>query len=328
MKIRRLSENQLEACSDFWWSLYKDRPYVHRPDGFQTLNTTPVGPGYFSDHLGYALSSGEYSSNWAGDVSCDSVLLAEDKGIKGILVAAIDNQDMSGKILSAYTTRDAVGSEVARSLLMEALEYFRSLGIQRAIAAPGLGASMEVESPIHLALLEEGFAWEDDWEPAYPARSYEVFLGGSLEGFELQPAIKEKIDQLGNEGIEIKRVEKSETPRLVRLDTGTDVDPFSNSHCGFVAAVDGLVVGWTFEVSVFEDAQRTLCQVGPEVISRYRRKGIGKVLQHLGTEEAVRCGAQGGWTATGVYNPARIIYQSVGWRYWYTSFGRISMILA
>jgi hypothetical protein len=38
----------------------------------------------------------------------------------------------------------------------------------------------------------------------------------------------------------------------------------------------------------------------------------GKVRHHLGTAEVVRQGAQYGWTATKIHNPARLIYRPVG----------------
>lgn len=123
-------------------------------------------------------------------------------------------------------------------------------------------------------------------------------------------------------------MDRGQKVKLQRLDTGLEVDPFgADSNCAFVGLVNGLVIGWTFEVCVFRDEGGMMGMVGPEVIPSYRRRGIGKVLHHLGTEEVVRQGAQGGWRGTEIYNPARLIYQSVGWRYWYTSFGRMSRIL-
>jgi len=148
--------------------------------------------------------------------------------------------------------------------------------------------------------------------------------GGTLEGFSLQPEIKEKIEQLREEGITIERCVREQSPNLRRLDTGTEVRIGDNSDCAFVAFVDGHAVGWTFEIYLFKDEGRVLCQVGPKVIPRFRGRGIGKVLHHLGIEEAKRQGAEGGWTATGLHNPARFIYRSVGWQYWYTCFSDMS----
>jgi ribosomal protein S18 acetylase RimI-like enzyme len=329
MKVIRFRENLLNSCAEFWWGIYEHMPYVHRPDGYQTLNTPPITPEYFIENIRWGLGCRDGASSWAGEVTEDGVFLAEEGGkIEGILVSSVNGEKRTGNILSAYVQRNARGREAADRLLEHALEHFRRLRLPRVVAAPGRGSSMEVECPIHLSLLGEGFAWEQDWKPAYPNEAYGVFLGGSLEGFRLQPEIREKIEQLRKEGIAIERVDRGQKVRLQRLDTGLKVDPFdADSNCAFVGFVNDLVVGWTFEVSVFRDEGRILAMVGPEVIPSYRRRGIGKVLHHLGMEEAVRQGAQGGWTATEIYNPARLIYQSVGWRYWYTSFGRMSRIL-
>lgn len=184
---------------------------------------------------------------------------------------------------------------------------------------------MEVECPIHLALLDAGCAWENDWRPGYPEHEYGVFLGGSLDGFCLRPEIGDKIATLHQQGVTIQCCLRDQFSSLRRLDTGVIVDTIDgNSDCAFVAFVDGLAVGWTFEISVFEDEGRMISQVEPEVIPSYRRRGIGKVLHHLGTEEAVRQGAQYGWTATQIHNPARLIYRSVGFRYWYMCFSGMS----
>ena len=287
MRLARFRQNQQDACAEFWWSLYRDMPYVHRPDGYQTLNTAPIGPEYFVKHLGYGLSSDDYPSRWQGKVADDSIFVVENGGkIEGVLVSAIDSHTHTGSILSAYVSRDAQGRETAECMLTEALNHFRKLGLRRAEAAPRRGSSMEVESPIHLALLESGFGWENDWEPAHPNETYGVFLGGSLEQFSVGPKIHRRVEELQSEGIKIERAERDSFPSLRRLDTGEIVDSIDDgdgNESAFVALVDGLAVGWTFEIMVFEDEGRKLCQVGPEVIPSYRRRGIGKVLQRLGT---------------------------------------------
>ena len=329
MRVTRLTENMFDACAEFWWSLYRDTQYVHRPDGYQTLNTDPIGPQYFLKYLDDGLSN-DYPDHWQGRVTDDSIVIAENGGkIEGVLVSAIDRDKQTGSILSAYVSRDAQGRKIAECMLVEALNRFRDLGLRGAKAAPG-GRSMEVECPIHLALLQSGFGWEGNWDPACPDETYGVFLGGSLAQFSVDGEIHRRAEQLKNEGIKIERVERNHFPSLRRLDTGDLVDSIDDrdaNKCAFVALVDGLAVGWTFEVMVFEDEGRKLCKVGPEVIPSYRRRGIAKILHHLGIEEAVRRGATGGWTATGIFNPARIIYHSVGWRYWYTSFGNMSTLL-
>jgi GNAT superfamily N-acetyltransferase len=132
-----------------------------------------------------------------------------------------------------------------------------------------------------------------------------------------------RCEQLRTQGISIERCERDRLP-IRRLDTGAEINVEKESGCVIVARVDGRAVGWTFEILVFEDEGRKLSMVGPEVIPSYRHRGIGKVVHHLGTEEAVRRGAQGGWTATGLQNPARFIYRSVGYQYWYTAYSDLS----
>lgn len=318
MRIIRYKEDMLDACAEFWWNIYESMPYVHRPDGNQTVNSPPIGPDYFVKHLGYGLS-GRATQHWCGEVTDDSIFLAEDGGrICGILVSSIDHEKLTGNILSAYVQRTVRGREMSNCLVDEVLRYFCELGFHRAAAAPGT-FTMEVESPIHLSLLDAGFAFNQ----IYSNECYGVFLGGSLEGFQLQPEITAKIEQLRSEGITIERCVREQFP-FRRLDTGEEVALGEDSDCAFVAFVDGLAVGWTFEIWIFEDEGRTLSMVGPAVIPSYRHRGIGKVVHHLGTEEAVRRGAWGGWTATGLDNPARFIYRSVGYRYWYTCFSDMS----
>ena len=328
MRVVKFHQNLLDACAEFWWRIYEHMLYVHTPSGYQTVNSPPIGPQYFVKRLTAGLDS-SYSDHWAGEVTDDSIFLAVDSGkVEGILVNSIDREKLTGNILSAYMQRDYRGREIADGLLSEVLERFRKMGLHRVVAGPYSSASMEVECPIHLALLDTGFAWENSWDPAYREPEYGVFLGGSLQGFRLQPEIKEKREKLRKEGITIERVTADEFRNLRRLDTGGILTLGDDVNLGdevnFVALVDGLAVGWTFEAHIFEDEGRIMSMVGPEVIPSYRKKGIGKVVHHLGTEEVVRQGAQYGWTATNIHNSARLIYRSIGYRYWYTSFNLMS----
>jgi ribosomal protein S18 acetylase RimI-like enzyme len=269
---------------------------------------------------------------WLGEtVTEDDVVLAEDEDrIAGVLVCSVDKEKRTGNILSAYVRRHQRGRQVAELLVNQALGRFQRCGLRRAVAAPGASRSMEVESPIHLALLDAGFAWENDWWPSYQQEEYGVFLGGSLEGFCLQPEIREKIERLHQQGIEIEQVKADRFCTLRRLDTGElvagteSVADTEVKSVTFVALVDGQVVGWLPELAVWENHGRILGGCVPEVIPTYRRRGIGTALYHLGTEEVVRQGAQYGWTATGIHNPARLIYRSIGYQSWYTAFSRMS----
>jgi len=328
MKIIRYNENLLDACAEFWWSIYKDMPYVHRPDGYQTINTPPIGPNpeYFVKYLKDGLSG-----HWCGKVTDDSIVLAVDgEKVEGILINSIDREKLTGNILSAYMRRDEQGREIADCLLSEALECFRKMGLHRAVAGPDDSKSLEVECPIHLAILDAGFGWEDNWEQppdesgrgfVYDWPAYSVLLGGTLQEFRLQPEIKEKLEKLRKEGIIIERLTADEFRERRRFDNNQV--PCLNPYTGetFAAIVDGRVVGWLDEMGQEEDEfGRILGGAIPEVIPSYRKKGIGKVLYHLGIEEVVQQGAQYGYTGTSIYCPARLIYRSVGFRYWYTSF--------
>jgi len=75
-------------------------PYVHRPDGWVTINTPPIGSEFFGKYLKEGLSGASY---WHGDVTEDSIILVEDAGkIEGILVCSIDKEKLTGEILSRY----------------------------------------------------------------------------------------------------------------------------------------------------------------------------------------------------------------------------------
>jgi len=331
MNVVTCTEQHLDQCAELWWSIYRDRPYVHRPDGGQTINGDPIGPETMVKWLGHASGGSSHYKHCTGD----DILLAEHNGrIIGILVAPIDPDTGNGCILSGYVPWTGSGGETAALLVDEALARFRDRQIEQTVAAPDLWRSMEVESPLHLALLDAGFAWRDAWEvktdPDGPvtvpgAETYGVFLGGWHEDFVLSPQIEQRITRLAGQGIEIKRIEPVDCAVVRRLDTRGPVQTLDGPDeiCAFIAFVDDLAVGWTFEVSLYEDEGRTMCQVGPEVIPSYRGRGIGKAPHHLGMAKAVAHGAQCSSRGTGVHNPARMIYASVpGYRYWYTAYSR------
>jgi len=302
-----------------------------------------MGPEYFVNHLQAAFDGASWwTSDWAPGpgqrTSCarettdDSIILVKDEGkLAGILVSSVVEETLTGDIMSCYVRSNLRGRELADSLLSEALARFRKMGLRRVVAAPGADRSMEVESPIHLAVLDAGFTWgiwENDWQPVCVGEQYGVFLGGSLEGFRLQPEIKENIEKLRKGGIEIKRVTRDEFRNLRRYDTGGTKDKPTLDYYDttFVALVDGHAVGWLSVLKISDDDPPGVVtgEAVPEVIPMYQRRGVGKVLYHLGIEEAVRQGARYGWTATGIYNPVRLIYRSIGYRYWYTCFSRMS----
>ena len=244
-----------------------------------------------------------------------------------IVKCSIDKEKLTGNILSCYVQRDLRGREMANCLVDEALERFRKKRLLKAVAGPGWGRCLEVETPAHLAILDAGFAWkvwENDWQPPYATEQYEVFMGGSLEGFHLKPEILEKREKLHKQGIEIRRVTQEEFHSLRRYDTGGIMDKSVLEHdeATFVALVDGIAVGWLSDLSVSDDDPPGLVtgEAIPEVTPMYQRRGIGKVLYHLGIDDIVKRGVRCGWTGTGIYSPARLIYRSIGYRYWSTCF--------
>lgn len=346
MRIVNYHENRLEECAEFWWRIYEKKPYILRQDGITMINAPSYNPEYFVQHLKAAFDGAWWwTSDWGPEqrracvreTTDDSIILVEDEGgIAGVLVSSIVEETRTGDIMSCYVANDLRGREIADLLVNEALDRFQRRGLRRAVAAPGADRSMEVESPIHLAILDAGFGWstwENNWQPVCVSEEqYGVFLGGSLEGFHLQPEILEKRERLCREGIEIKWITHEEFRPLCRYDTGNaDRKPNLDGNLDgtFVALVDGLGVGWLSEIAVGDSEPPGIITGGcvPEVIPLYQRKGIGTVLYHLGMDKVVQQGAVCGWTGTGIYSPARLIYRSIGYRYWCTVFGGMARLL-
>ena len=201
MKVVELNEDLLDACAEFWWGIYQDRPYVHRPDGYDWTNGDPIGPHYFVNHLRAGLDAG-HSAHWHGEVKQESIFVAlEGAQPAGVLVSSVDAETQTGTILSAFAETTGHGRTVAEHLLQTALARFEALGLSVAVAGMPT-KTIEVDSPIHLALRDAGFTWD---ARRWPDAGYGVFLGGSIEGFSVRPEINEKIEILRREGIEIRR---------------------------------------------------------------------------------------------------------------------------
>ena len=337
MIITNFSETRRDECADFWWHLYKLLPYVHTPDGYQNVNSpTHIDPDYFLRRLDWGLS--EPSSRWHGEVRNDTIFLAIDnEALVGMMICSVDQETSKGSILSAYMQRNQMGRHVAAQLVDRALLFFQNAGLRQAVAGPDVTKSMEVESPIHLALLDAGFCWTGEmtgWvtpdyeDEPYVAPEYGIFLGGSLADFQLSPEIKQKIETLEKTGISVEKYTSDQFDRLYRIAHEYFRERKINGDVTFVALHDGCAIGLLGEVETRSDggecgSPRIMGGCVPHVVPVYRNKGIGKVLYHLGIEEVVKQGAQYGWTATGVANPARLIYQSVGYSNWYLAFNRI-----
>ncbi len=336
MKLRRCSEDMIDACAEFWWKLYGTRPYVIRPDGYQAVNAPPVGSETFRARLRNALS-GHFSNHWQGEVTPESIILAEDEGkLGGVLICSIDRQNLVGNIRSGFVQRDQKGREIADLLVGEALDYFRERGLSKAVFGPS--GSLEVESPTHAAALAAGFAWAENWEQwddeagsarirAYPG--YEVFFGGPLGGFRLRPEIEARVEALKTQGVKFRRCAVEELQGLKRFDTRQQPGGLKLDTVVTFAALDsGLLVGWLGHVGNCVEEAGVMARVcGLYVIPGYRRRGIGKVLYHLAIHEMVRRGAEYGYECAGICSPERLILRSVGYDCWYLGFGRMARTL-
>lgn len=333
MKIRLFDQSTVEECDSLWWSIYEHKPYVHRPDGCQTVNTKSIGPGYFAEHLNYGLEGAAYWPD--GSVSEDSIFLVENGGrIRGIVICSIDSEKGAGYICSAYVRWNEEGRACSELLVEAALNRFRDFGLKVAVAAPQpRGKSMEVECPFHLGLLDARFAWKSSWfEPEQNGISllkytdgvgvYGVFQGGSLQGFEVTDPVHRRVEELGRQGFRIETWPAQRFHETCRADPADKPTSPNSLNLGvnIVALEDGNLIGWMKELCVWDDDCGKTGGAVPFVDPEYRRMGIGKAIYQFAMQEAVRHGADWGWTATEIHHPARFIYQSVGYRYWYTSY--------
>ena len=169
----------------------------------------------------------------------------------------------------------------------------------------------------------------DDWRVSYDIVPRNlIYMGGSLEGFQLQPEIERKIEVLRGQGVKIEPLSGDEVRDLIRYDTHKPPEDFDlGEDIKFAALVDDLLVGW-FAGGLCRQTPEVIARCdAPYVIPHYRRRGIGKVLYHLMTEESVRQGAQYGFGFTGLHNPFRLILHSVGYKYWFLGFGWMSLAL-
>jgi len=324
MQIVHYDDKLLEQCTELWWRLYGDRPYAIRPDGYQITNTARIGPEFFGECFSRSL-------NWFGKVDTESIFVAKDQGrVVGMLVSSVNHYEHVGNILVSFANRDNTGREVTEELMQKTLSYFQKLGLHRAKIS--LGSALEVESPIHLAALEAGFSWQDNWEQteddtgtvwvrSYPG--YLLMMGGSLDGFELSTEIRQTIASLNEQGVDFKVMSVDEIGEHRRADTQKPPDDLNpqGSIPSSVALVNGALVGWIEHIGVAEEYSGMAARAcGLRVIPSYRRRRIGKVLYHLGVQAMVERGAEYGYECAGVYSPVRLILRSVGYLYWYTSF--------
>lgn len=318
MKLTKYNQNMMDEYTEFWWELYRDKPYIVRPDGYQDINDPTVGSKVFGENLNSGLRS-DYSDHWCGEVTPDGITVAEDNGkIVGILVCSIDRENLTGTILSGFMRQDLHGREVAKLLLDDAAERFRKLGLKKAVV--GDSDALEVERPLHIVALEAGFAWQDCWDQPEHGywdiahRGYGTVMGMWFRDFELRPEIKQKLEQLEKQGITIQSLTLDELRQCKRLDTDQppgDLQPEADPCYG--AFLGDRLVGWL----------AWTCICGLKVIPNYRRKGIGTVLLHLVTDEMAREGGVYDFTVVRLYSPTRILLQSAGYQYWYLGYSGI-----
>ena len=330
MRVTRYSEDRLDDCAAFWWQLYEERPYVVRPDGYEHPRTSTVGRDTFVDQIADALG-GRDPSHWRGHVSPETILLAvEAERVCGILLAATKDEEATGYIRSGFMTHDGKGMVVADALLDRMLSCLCDIGMKRAVLGPSY--ALEVESPLHIAALNVGFACDGKWartigQEDLGTRSdpgYVIWMGGPIRDFKVTEEIHQEIERLREEGITVRQCTLSEIQELRRLDTGQppDIDECETEFF-FVALSDGRLVGWTGHTPCREGQPQIMAPPGGanmRVVPSHRRRGIGTVLFHLATAEYARLGAEYGYVGAGVYDPLRRIMRSVGYRYWYTAF--------
>ena len=336
MTLVKYRESISDECAEFWWQLYGKKPYVIRPDGYEHPNVASVGLHTFTSYMEEALE-GRAVSQWKGEVFPETVIVARRGDVPvGILICSVNREELVGYILSAFLHKDHTGQQIADALLGEALKSFRGFGLKKALVGPS--GAVEVESPIHMAVLEAGFSWEENWEQTlveegrswiYTDAGYEVFMGGSLEGFGLSSEIRQMIEFLGAEGITVRSCTVDELGSLRRMDTGgPPADLVPTTQTTFAALVDEDLVGWLGHVEPDRQQREVMARVcGLYVVPGFRRRGIGKVLYHHAVAEMVRQGAECGYEVSSVHSPVRSILHSVGYRYWYLGFGGMSMKL-
>ncbi len=319
MQLTHYSDCLQDQCADFWWNLHRDLPYVHRPDGYDWPNGAEVTPGFFTHYLREALSD-THVEHWRGEVSDESIFVAVSDGrVAGVLISSISKEERAGSVLSGFVSGGPDGRRVAAGLLTAVLDRFRARGLRNAFAAPWTRA-IEVNSPFHLALLDAGFAQD---RCRWPEAGYEVFLGGTLEGFSLRPEVAATMARLYRVGIEVRSCETEECQHLQWHHSGEPIDT-GEANVRFVALSEGLVVGIATAGTATQGAEapphaRVWGEAIPLVIPEFRGRGIGKVLYHLGVDWLVQQGATCTFLATGTDNPARFIYASTPLPYWYTS---------
>jgi len=319
----------LTECTDFWWSLYSWKPYVVRPDGYEHPNVASTCPETFVRQLDDAFSRRSLS-HWCGEVTPESIFLAKTKaGVAGIMITATNRDEATGYIRSGFMPCDATGTRAAALLLDETLDYLRKRGVRNAILGPTW--ALEIESPLHIAALNAGFVCGDRWartlEPDDVGMrfdtGYEIYMGGNLQGFTVPPEIKMQAASLSVEGITFRCCTLAEAKGLRRLDNGEPPDLEPQLEFVFVALAKNRMVGWTGKTPCRDQPEVMASPGGADglfVIPSYRRRGIGKVLFHLATEEIVRRGATHGFGGAGIYDPLRLIMKSVGYQYWYAAF--------
>ena len=262
MEIRTFTENLMEACCTLWWDVYKDQPYVHKPDTYEWPMGENVGPYFCEAYLKDGLS-GDSVGHFRGEVDNDSIWVATDGGkVTGFLVASVNRNDGIGNLVSGFAHPTGQGRSAMNQLVETAIGRFREIGLSNASVAPG-SMSLEVNSPLYHASWDQGFGLSESADSAYY-----VFLGGSLENWELAEEIESRVESLRSAGvttIECDAIEAKE------FDLHPDLELDDLEGISVAATFDGRVIGYahtSYEESWTETgpAQRLCGKPTPEIV--------------------------------------------------------------
>jgi GNAT superfamily N-acetyltransferase len=311
----------MEPCATFWWEIYKDQPYVHKPDAYEWPMGEHVGPYFCEAYLKDGLS-GDSVGHFRGEVDNDSIWVATDGGeVAGFLVTSINREDEIGNIVSGFAHPTGHGRSAMNRLVAAAIDRFKETGLSKAFIAPG-SISLEVNSPLYHAPWDHGFGLSESDDSAYY-----VFLGGSLVGWQMKSH-----HEWRTFGKQVLRRGDATEARNLELHPDLEIDEGMLEEMSVAAISDGRVIGYahtSYEKSWTETGptQRLCGKPTPKIIPEFRGRGLGKVLYHQRLGLAIDKGANCSYTVTEVDNPARHVYQSAPSQTWFTCRGSFQAVV-